>query len=49
MIDCDRYRSQQGRFRKALSGFFGEIVKDQSKIIFQVIFHIDRDFSNSKK
>ena len=41
MIDCDRYRSQQGRFRKVLSGFqsfFCKIMQDKSNIIFQVTF-----------
>ena len=43
---------QEGRFRKGtvrILKFFSEIMKDQSKIIFQVIFYIDQDFNNSRK
>ena len=52
MIDCDRYRSQQGRFRKVLSGFqsfFYEIMQDKSNIIFQVTFYLDWDSNNLRK
>ena len=31
-----------------ISMYFGEIMKGQS-VIFQVIFHIDGDFNNSRK
>ena len=36
MIDCDRYRLQQGRFRKVQSGFQSFLVK--SCIQFQISF-----------
>ena len=51
MIDCDKCRSQQGRFSKVLSGFqsfFLEIMQRMSNIIFQVTFYMDGDFNNSK-
>ena len=45
-------RLQDGRYRKStvrISKFFLEGIKDQSKIVFQVIFHIDGDFNNSMR
>ena len=51
ILFSDRYHLQNGRFRKSsvrISMYFGEIKKGQS-IIFQVIFHIDGDFNNSRK
>ena len=44
--------SQNGSFYKSavwISKHFGKIIKDQSKIILQVIFHINGDFNNSRK
>ena len=48
----DRYHLQNGSFPKSavwISKHFGKIIKDQSKIILQVIFHINGDFNNSRK
>ena len=48
----DNYHLQKCCFRKSavrISKYFVEIMKGQSKIIFQVIFHIDGDFNNSRK
>ena len=52
MIDCGRYRSQQGRFRKVQSGFqtfFRKIMQGMSNIIFQVTLYMDGDFNNSRR
>ena len=52
MIDCDRNRLQQGRFRKVRSGFqsfFSKIMHTISNIVFQVMSYMDGDFNNSTK
>ena len=43
---------QDGRYHKStvrISKFFREGINDQSKIVFQVLFHIDGDFNNSMR
>ena len=51
-IMSDRYNLQNCRFRKnafRISKPFGEIMKGHSKLIVQVIFHINGDFNNSRE
>ena len=48
----DRYPLQDGRSCESAvwnSKLSGETMKGQSKIVVQVIFHIDEDFRNSRK
>ena len=48
----DRYHLHNGSYRKSaawISKHFGKIIKDQSKIVLQVIFHINGNFNNSRK
>ena len=48
----DRYHLQNGSFRKSavwILKHLGKIIKEQSKIILQVIFHVNGDFNNSRK
>ena len=45
-------RLQEGGLRKSavrISKIFWEVMKAKSKIIVQVIFHIDENFNNSRK
>ena len=36
------------KVQSEFQGFFRKVIKDQSKIVFQVIFHINGDFNNSR-
>ena len=51
-LSDSRYRSQYGRSRRSavwISKLSGETMKGQSEIVVQVIFHLDGEFSNSRK
>ena len=50
--DCEKLSLQEGSSCESsvrIPKFFREIVKDRLIIAFQVMFHIDEDFNNSRK
>ena len=50
--DCEKLSLQEGSSCESavrISKFFREIMQDRLIIVFQVIFHIDEDFNNSRK